>query len=150
MDITVEILYSIQTHSAALPSTVDTVGNGAFPYENSGEQAIAAWIAQNYLTILFSIRYSDATKHTFGFIEEPEPCRNDTLFLSLWHTTKEDGKNRTAKSYIALNLSDYVSYLSARDSTVVAIKYRAENTNTSDINSRTYHAIYRRTNNTTN
>jgi hypothetical protein len=143
MNITVETLISVKTVSSALPSTVDTVGTGAFLYDNnSGQNGIVAWAAQNYLTALFFVRYSDATKHSFGFIETPEMFKNDTLFLSLWHNTKESGKTQTSQSHIALNLSDYDNYLSRRDSTVISIKYDGENSYSSDTKEYTYNLLY--------
>jgi hypothetical protein len=148
MDITVENLISVQTLGSALPSTVDTVGNGAFVFESSSYQhAISAWAAQNYLTAIFSVKYSNATKHTFGFIEEPTLFENDTLFLSLWHNTDEDGQSYTAQSHIALELSDYGHYLSTRDSTVILLKYKAENVYSSDVENYSYPVIYRRKDN---
>jgi hypothetical protein len=144
LSITVENLFSVQTFSSALPSTVDTVGSGAFLHENSDRDGIVAWAAQNYLTAIFLVRFTDPAKHTFGFIEENELFRNDTLFLSIWHNTKEDGKTQTKEHHIALNLSDYDEYLSRRDSTVIAIKYNAENLYSSTIDKRTYNVMYRK------
>jgi hypothetical protein len=149
MDITVEILIAIQTSNWALPSTVDTVGSGTFLYDNGNTEGIYAWTSQNYLTAIFSLRYGDAMQHTFGFIEAPELFRNDTLFLSLWHNTKDKNKSQTAKSHIALNLSNYDYYLSVRDSTVISIKYNAESSYTENVNNYTYNVIYRRTDNNT-
>ncbi|MDR1341052.1 MAG: hypothetical protein LBK58_13510 [Prevotellaceae bacterium] len=132
MDINVESLMSVQTDRLALPSTVDTVGTGKFLYDNnSSEAGIVAWTAQNYLTAKFSVEYSDAKKHTFGFIEEPELFRDDTLFLGMWHNTKENSKTKSAKSHIALNLSNYDQYLSRRDSTIISIKYSGEDLSSS-------------------
>jgi hypothetical protein len=146
INITVENLTGVPTHNYALPpSSVDTVGSGVFLFENSSDKhAISAWAVQNYLTVIFSIRYSDASKHTFGFIEEPELFRNDTLFLSLWHNTKEEGKSSTIQSHIALNLSNYSYYLSARDSAIISIKYKAENMYSSEPGDYTYPVIYRK------
>jgi hypothetical protein len=135
MDINIESLISVQTDRSALPSTVDTVNTGKFVYDNNNSQpGIVAWAIQNYLTARFSVEYNDATKHTFGFIEGPELFRNDTLFLGLWHNTKEDAKTKYAQSHIALNLSNYEQYLSRRDSTIISIKYSAENLNSSNGN----------------
>jgi hypothetical protein len=146
MNIKVENLFFVQTLDSALPSTVDTIGSGTFWYENGDNQdGIFAWAAQNYLTAIFFIQYTDPAKHTFGFIEENELFRNDTLFLSMWHNAKNDSKTNTTKSHIALNLSDYGQYLSARDSTVIAIKYNAENSYSSTIDKQTYNVIYRKT-----
>jgi hypothetical protein len=148
LNITVETLIGVQTDNSALPSTVDTVGNGAFLFaDNSNDQAIAAWALQNYLTARFSIRYSDVTKHAFGFIEEPDLFRNDTLFLSLWHNTKEENKNLTVQSHISLNLSQYYPSLSTGDSAIISIKYKAENQNPSDCKDYTYHVVYRKNDN---
>jgi hypothetical protein len=145
INITVETLIGVQTLNSALPSTVDTVGSGVFVFENSGGQhAISAWASQNYLTAIFAVRYYDATKHTFGFIEEPTLFRNDTLFLSLWHNTKEENQNYTSSSHIALNLSEYENYLSVRDSTVILLKYEAENINSSEVENYSYPVIYRK------
>jgi hypothetical protein len=129
MDINVESLISVQTDRLALPSTVDTVGSGKFLYENNS--SFVAWAAQNYLTVRFFLRYSDPGKHTFGFIEDPVLYRNDTLFLGIWHNAKEDAKTRTSRSHIALDLSNYEQYLSRRDTTVISIKYSAEDLNSS-------------------
>jgi hypothetical protein len=150
MYITVERLIGVPTYDSALPpSSVDTVGNGVFAFGNSSDQyAISTWAAHNYLTVIFSIHYSDGTKHSFGFIEEPELFRNDTLFLSLWHNTKEEGKSSTIQSHIALDLSNYSYYLSARDSTIISIKYKAESTYSSDEpKDYTYPVVYRRKDN---
>jgi hypothetical protein len=145
MDITVENLFYVQTLNSALPSTVDTVGTGVFVFENSSNQhAISAGASQNYLTARFALKYSDATKHTFGFIEDPTLLRNDTLCLSLWHNTKEEGQSTTSWSHIALNLSDYASHLSMRDSTVILLKYKAEKVYSSDVEEYSYPVIYRR------
>jgi hypothetical protein len=146
MNITVETLIGVQTDNSALPSSVDTVGNGVFVFENSGDKhAISAWAVQNYLTAIFWLQYSDATKHSFGFIEEPELFRNDTLFLSLWHNTKEDSNNSTpVQWHIALNLSNYSEYLSARDSTTISIKYKAENPHLQEPEEYTCPVIYRK------
>jgi hypothetical protein len=140
MDITVEKLIPVQTFRSALPSTADTVGTGVFLYDNS--QSVAAWASQNYLTAIFSVRYGDAAKHTFGFSEAPELFRNDTLFLTLWHNATEDDKSRTSMSHIALELSDYNGYLAVRDSTVISIKYEAERLNSSTSGSYTCNVIY--------
>jgi hypothetical protein len=151
MDITVDILIGVPTYSLALPSTVDTVGSGMFSFGNSSNShAINAWVAQNYLTAQFFVHYSNASKHSFGFIEEPERFRNDTLFLSLWHNAKEEGKAYGAQSHVALNLSEYGQYLSIRDSTVIAIKYKAEKLNSSDTAVYTYPVMYKRENNLSN
>jgi hypothetical protein len=145
MDITVESLVGVQTFGSALSSTVDTVGNGAFVFENSSYQhAISAWAVQNYLTAIFAIKYSTPAKHTFGFIEEPTLFKNDTLFLSLWHNTSEDGQDYTSQSHIALELSDYGHYLLARDSTVILLKYKAENAYSSNVENYSYPVMYRR------
>jgi hypothetical protein len=145
LNITVEALLGVQTHDSALPSTVDTVGSGVFALKNtSDKQAIVAWVAQNYLTAVFSIRYTDPAKHIFGFIEESTLFRNDTLFLSLWHNTKESGKNKTSQSHIALNLSDYEDDLSRSDSVVILLKYNAENIHSSEVENYSYPVIYKR------
>ncbi|MDR1594232.1 MAG: hypothetical protein LBS43_07090 [Prevotellaceae bacterium] len=144
MNITVETLIPIQTERSALPSTVDTVGTGVFLHENSNSNGIAAWASQNYLTAIFLVRYTEAKKHNFGFIEEPELFRNDTLFLSMWHNAKEDGKTKTSQSYLALDLSYYNRYLSIRDSTVISLKYKAENSYSSGTDEYTYNVMYRR------
>jgi hypothetical protein len=149
MDITVDALFSVPVYDSALPSSVDTVGSGVFVFDNSGDKhAIAAWAAQNYLTAVFWVKYSDAAKHSFGFIEEPELFRNDTLFLSLWHNSKEDSNNTPAQWHIALNLSWYDYYLSARDSTTVAIRYKAENPYLQEPEEYIYPVIYRKKYNT--
>jgi hypothetical protein len=148
LNITLESLTPVKTIRTALPSTVDTVGTGLFLHENgSNQNGIVAWAAQNYLTAIFLVRYTDATKHTFGFIEEPEPFRNDTLFLSMWHNAKENGKTQTARSHIALDLSDYDHYLSIRDSTVILLKYSGENLYSSDTGEYTYSVMYRKRHN---
>jgi hypothetical protein len=146
MDITVNSLTGVPTYNSALPSTVDTVGSGVFSFagNSSNPHAINAWTAQNYLTVQFFIQYSDASKHSFGFIDEPESFRNDTLFLSLWHNAKEEGKEKGAQSHIALNLSNYARYLSIRDSTMIAVKYKAEKLYSSDTKVYTYPVMYRR------
>jgi hypothetical protein len=150
INIKLENLISIRTVRSALPSTVDTVGSGAFLYDNDSDQSgIVAWAAQNYLTAIFFVKYSDASKHTFGFIEEPAPFRNDTLFLTMWHNTKETSKSQTSKSHIALDLSSYYdNYLSVRDSTVISIKYNGEHQYSSDIEKYTYNVMYRKKYNT--
>jgi hypothetical protein len=144
MDIDIERLQAVQTDRSALPSTVDTVGTGKFLYENGNQSGISAWASQNYLTAIFSVRYADATKHTFGFIEEPELFRHDTLFLTLWHNAKEDAKTQTSMAHIALNLSNYNGYLSVRDSTVIAIKYNAENSDSSSSDNYTCNVWYKK------
>ncbi|MDR1169632.1 MAG: hypothetical protein LBK97_02210 [Prevotellaceae bacterium] len=145
MNITVENLYFVQTLDSALPSTVDTVGFGVFFHDDDNiKNGIIAWAAQNYLTAIFLLKYTDPTKHIVGFIEEDELFRNDTLFLSLWHNAKEEGKSQTARSHMALNLSGYNSYLSARDSTVISIRYDAENLYSSTVDKRTCNVIYRK------
>jgi hypothetical protein len=145
MDITVNNLIGVPTYNSALPSTVDTVGSGVFSFGNSSgsTHAINAWAAQNYLTTQFFVQYSNASKHSFGFIEEPELFRNDTLFLSLWHNAKEEGREKSAQSHVALNLSKYGQYLSIRDSTVISIKYKAEKAY-SDTAVYTYPVMYRK------
>jgi hypothetical protein len=148
MNVDIENLIAVQTDRSALPSIVDTVGTGKFLYEYNGSQSgIVAWANQNYLTATFFVKYGDATKHTFGFIEETELFRHDTLFLTMWHNTKEDDKTLTAKNHIALNLSNYNGYLSARDSTVISIKYDAENLDSSSSASYTYNVMYRKKSN---
>jgi hypothetical protein len=130
---------------SALPSTADTVGSGVFWHEyDSNKNGIAAWAAQNYLTAMFLIRYTDATKHSYGFSEASEPFRHDTLFLTMWHDAKEDGKTYTSKSHVALELSGYSDYLSIRDSTVISISYRAENPYSSTADKYTYNVMYRK------
>jgi hypothetical protein len=151
IDITVSNLTGVPTYSSALPSIVDTVGTGVFSFGNSSNpHAINAWAAQNYLTVQFFIQYSDASKHSFGFINEPESFRNDTLFLSLWHNTKEKGREKGAQSHIALKLSSYENILSFRDSTVIAVKYKAEKFNSSDTAVYTYPVMYRKKYNLSN
>jgi hypothetical protein len=148
MDITIEDLIGVQTFSSALSAAADTVGSGAFTFKNSGDKhAILAWTAQNYLTATFYVKYSDATKHTFGFGEESTLFRNDTLFLSLWHNANEDGQAYTSQSHIALELSDYGYYLSARDSTVILLNYKAENVYSSNVENYSYPVIYKRSDN---
>jgi hypothetical protein len=143
MNVDIDRLLAIQTDRSALPSTVDTVGTGKFLYEyHSSQFGIVAWANQNYLTVTFLIKYEDVTKHTFGFIEEPEVFRNDTLFLTIWHNTKENTKVRAAQNHIALNLSNYDRYLSARDSSVISLKYDAENLDSSASQSYTYDVKY--------
>jgi hypothetical protein len=147
VNITLENLTSIRTVDSALPST-DPVVSGTFVYENSNQTGIIAWAAQNYLTAIFYVRYTDAAKHSFGFIEEPELFRNDTLFLTMWHDAKDDGKARTSKSHLALDLSGYSDYLSARDSTVISIKYNGENSSSPNPEKYTYDVMYRKQYNT--
>jgi hypothetical protein len=148
MDITVESLMSVPTYNSALPSTVDTVGSGVFTFGSSSDKhAIFAWAAQNYLTVQFFIQYYDASQHSFGFIEESERYRNDTLFLTLWHNAREQKRDYNAKSHLALNLSDYNDYLSSRDSTVIAIKYKTEKMDSSDTVIYTYPVAYKKKNN---
>jgi hypothetical protein len=147
MNIAVEYLMAVQTDRSALPSNVDTVGTGKFLYEYGNQSGISAWASQNYLTAIFAIRYVDATKHTFGFIEEPELFKHDTLFLTLWHNAKEDAKTQTSMTHIALNLSNYNGYLSVRDSTVISIKYDAENFDSSNSNNYTCNVMYRKKSN---
>ncbi|MDR1583848.1 MAG: hypothetical protein LBS55_11455 [Prevotellaceae bacterium] len=143
LNINVERLYLVQTCDSALPFTVDTVGSGVFFHKNDNNQdGIFAWAMQNYLTVLFYVRYSDETKHTFGFIEEPELFKHDTLFLSMWHNAKEENKTTTSRSHIALNLANYEQLLSVKDSTVISIKYRAENLNSSTANDYIYNVKY--------
>jgi hypothetical protein len=145
MDITVEYLSIVPTSDSALSSTADTIDFEAFFHAtNSNEDGIYAWAAQNYLTVLFFVRYGDPEKHTFGFIEEPELFRHDTLFLSMWHEAKENDKTKTSQSHIALNLSDYEQYLSVRDSTVISIKYKAESANSTSAENYIYNAMYRK------
>jgi hypothetical protein len=145
LNISVETLIPVQTLRSALPSTVDTVGTGAFLHDDSNQSGIVAWASQNYLTAIFVVRFSDAAKHTFGFIEETdEVFKNDTLFLTMWHNTKEDSKTQTSRSHIALELSDYDYYLSARDSTVISIKYDGESQYDSDTKEYTYNVMYRK------
>jgi hypothetical protein len=150
MDITVNSLTGVPTYHSALPSTVDTVGSGAFTFAGSNTHAINAWALQNYLTAQFFVQYSNASKHSFGFIEEPEVFRHDTLFLSLWHNAKEEGREKSAQSHIALNLSNYARYLSIKDSTVIAVKYKAEKLNSSDTAVYTYPVMYRKKYNLSN
>jgi hypothetical protein len=148
MEITVESLIGVPTYNSALPpSSVDTVGSGVFLSANSDQSPIYAWAVQNYLTTMFVVRYSDGTKHSFGFIEEPELFRGDTLFLSLWHNTKDEGKSSETQSHISLNLSNYSYYLSARDSTIISIKYKAENRYLEEPEDYTYPVVYRRKDN---
>jgi hypothetical protein len=148
MEINVETLISIQTDRSALPSTVDTVGTGLFLHGydagENGQNGIYAWAAQNYLTAVFFVRYDNAAKHTFGFIEEPELFRNDTLFLTMWHNAKESAKTQVGQSHLALNLSNYSDRLAIRDSTVISIKYNAENLNSSTIGNYVYNVVYRK------
>ncbi|MDR2286351.1 MAG: hypothetical protein LBE04_02575 [Prevotellaceae bacterium] len=150
VNITLENLTSIRTVSSALlPTAADSVGSGTFVYDNNSSQSgIIAWAAQNYLTAIFFVRYTDATKHSFGFIEEPELFHNDTLFFTMWHNAKDDSKTRTSKSHLALDLSGYDNYLSARDSTVISIKYNVENQSSSGTEKYTYNVMYRKRYNT--
>ncbi|MDR1897856.1 MAG: hypothetical protein LBR10_13810, partial [Prevotellaceae bacterium] len=76
--------------------------------------------------------------------EDENLFRNDTLFLNLWHNTKETGNTQIARSHVAVNLSNYDGYLWGRDSTVISIKYKAERLDTSTPATYTYNAMYRR------
>jgi hypothetical protein len=141
--VAVENLTRIPTYQRALPSSsADTVGSGKFLDDGTINGSTGAWIAQDYLTVRFWLKYTDGTKHNFGFIEENEDYRsNDTLFLRLWHNTKETGTTNKSFAYMALNLKHYSDYLNSADSTTVAVKYdmqKSDGTNEEKIEYLTY------------
>jgi hypothetical protein len=128
ININVETVIRIPTYRSVLPSHTDTVGTGIFLYDVNASMTTDAWIAQNYLTVMFWIKYTDASKHSFGFIEENDsPYRNDTLFLRLWHNANETNESKNSYVYMALNLDCYKDYLNYADSTIISLKYDAQN-----------------------
>jgi hypothetical protein len=144
INIKVESLIRIPTYKSVLPSSVDTVGTGKFLYDASAGKTTEAWIAQDYLTVLFWVQYTDASKHSFGFIEEDiSPYKNDTLFLRLWHNSRETGELNNSYAYMALNLDCYKDYLNRIDSTVISLKYDAQNAG-GTTEKRTGHVTYKR------
>jgi hypothetical protein len=152
MDITVETLVAIETHSSALRSdtiNADSLETGSFLRGYSGNpDGIYAWTAQNYLTAVFFVQYENEKKHSFGFIADPQPFSYDTLHLTMWHKSDEKVPlNKIGQSYLALNLSDYKDRLSMRDSTVISIKYKSQNYNSSTVEDLYFDAIYRKKDN---
>ncbi|MDR3245596.1 MAG: hypothetical protein LBT50_04115 [Prevotellaceae bacterium] len=134
ISITVEKVTPIPTHTSALPASVDTVGTGKFVHDESKYYTTYARAAQNFLTVSYFLKYNDAAKHSTGFIEEDELYRNDTLFLKIWHNTKESGEESVLNGYMALDLSCYDQYLkySYADSTIISIKYDVINAGSSE------------------
>ncbi|MDR1886743.1 MAG: hypothetical protein LBQ70_02400 [Prevotellaceae bacterium] len=131
--VSVDNLARIPTHKSALPPTAaDSVMTGKFLFDASQNITAAAWAAQNYLTVQFWVKYNDAAKHTFGFIEENEKYKNDTLFLRLWHNSKETNENKSSYNYIALDLVNYADVLNYADSTVISLKYDVTNAGTNE------------------
>jgi hypothetical protein len=127
INITLQSLMHLITYyqGALPPSSADTVGTGKFYYDESNSRTTFAWLAQNFLTVQFFLKYaSDGSKHSFGFIEEPKLYSNgkDTLFLKIWHNTKETDENLVAPTHMALDLK-YYNELTYRDSTTISIKY---------------------------
>jgi hypothetical protein len=143
MNINVETLIRIPTSRSALPATVDTVGTGKFLYDKDSNKTTEAWIAQDYLTVQFWLEYSDGSKHFFGFIEENELYRNDTLFLRMWHNAKETEKSKNSYGYMSLSLDTYMSYLNRADSAIIALKYNISNVEEQH-NEKIKHVTYRR------
>jgi hypothetical protein len=127
LNITLQSLSHVPTsYNGALPSSsADTVGTGQLYYDSISSLTTFAWLAQNFMTIQFFVKYNDGSKHSFGFIEEPELYRNDTLFLKIWHNSKDTDENSIASSHIALDFKylKYSDYLASRDSTIISVKY---------------------------
>jgi hypothetical protein len=124
---------------------VDTVGTGNLLYDENNNITTAAWVAQNYLTVRFWFKYTDVTKHSFGFIEEKEIYK-DSLFLRLWHNTSETNETKNAYTYVSLDLNCFNYLLNYSDSTVISLKYDALNSNGIPEEKAEYIMYHRKTN----
>jgi hypothetical protein len=127
LNINVEKLIRIPTSKFVLPPSADTVETGKFLYDANNNITTTAWVAQNYLTVRFWLKYTDDSKHSFGFIEETELYKHDTLFIRLWHDTEETNETKSSYAYTALDLNYFSYLLNHSDSAVISLKYNALN-----------------------
>jgi len=123
LNITLQTLEHLLTDKALSPLSADTVGTGQFYHDESVGRTTFAWLAQNFMTVHFYVKYTSGAKHKFGFIEEPKLYSNnlDTMFLKLWHNTYEPGET-VGDTHIALDLK-YYEGLTVHDSAVISVKY---------------------------
>ncbi|MDR2423546.1 MAG: hypothetical protein LBD59_02340 [Prevotellaceae bacterium] len=124
--VSVQSVTRIRMDERALdPTTVDA-DTLQVPFLSYGNYDAHTKAIQGFLTVLLYTKYANPAKHSFGFLEESNLTGHDTLFLKMWHSSRETAEPTSIGEHLlALKIDSYVDRFYA-DTVIIALKYNAE------------------------